>query len=387
MGKGGARRGRRSVTAGSRHPNPEAPIRAPRTRRFLILAEGSLGVFSAKTAVCVLRYRGSEVVAVLDSRAAGRPLRELVGFDHPAPVVATLEEGLRHRPDTLLIGIAPRGGGLPPAWRELLARSIDAGLDVASGLHVLLGDDPELAARAAARGVELIDLRRPPAAPRLPRETHAPPPHPRPFVILTVGSDCNVGKMTAALEITLAARAAGIEAAFGATGQTGILLAGRGIAVDRVISDFVAGATEELIDELGPVAWAVVEGQGSLLHPAYSGVTLGLLHGARPDAMILCHHVGRTRIEGYEVPLPPLPGLVRIYEEAAAWVKPAPVVGVALNGHGAPPGAVAALAAEFEAATGRPAADPLRQAGRLVAAIRAEAARLEEGRAAARSRA
>ena len=334
------------------------------------MAEGSLGVFSAKTAVCLLRYRGPEVVAVLDSTAAGRPLVALVGIDHAAPVVATLEEGLRSGADTLVIGIAPRGGGLPSAWRDLIARAIDAGLDVVSGLHVFLSDDPELAARAATRGVALIDLRRPPAELRLPRAASAPPPHPRPFVLLTVGSDCNVGKMTAALEVARAAQAMGIDAAFGATGQTGILLAGRGIAVDRVISDFVAGATEQLIDDLGPVAWAVVEGQGSLLHPAYSGVTLGLLHGARPDAMILCHHVGRRRIDGYDVTLPPLPEIVRLYETAAAWVQPAPVVGVALNGHGANPGALSELAAEFEAVTGLPAVDPLADAGRLVKAAR-----------------
>jgi uncharacterized NAD-dependent epimerase/dehydratase family protein len=334
------------------------------------LAEGSLGVFSAKTAVCLLRYRGPEVVAVLDSTTAGRPLRALVGIDHPAPVVATLEEGLRSGADTLVIGIAPRGGGLPAAWRETIARAIDAGLDVVSGLHFFLTDDAELATRAAKRGVALIDLRRPPADLRLPRSAGAPPPQPRPWVLLTVGSDCNVGKMTAALEVARAAQAAGIDAAFGATGQTGILLAGRGIAVDRVISDFVAGATEQLIDELGPVAWAVVEGQGSLLHPAYSGVTLGLLHGARPDAMILCHHVGRTRIDGYDVNLPPLPEIVRLYEAAAAWVQPAPVVGLALNGHGASPEALAALAAGFEAATGLPAVDPLVHAGRLVTAAR-----------------
>lgn len=306
------------------------------------------------------------MVGVLDSTSAGRPLREVVGIDHPAPVVESLAEGLRLRPNTLLIGIAPRGGGLPPAWRELIARAIDAGLDIVSGLHVFLGDDPELAARAAERQVALIDLRRPPAVLRLPREVEERAPHPRPFVVLTVGSDCNVGKMTAALEVVLAARAAGVDAAFGATGQTGILIAGRGIAVDRVISDFVAGAAEEIIDDLGAVEWAVVEGQGSLFHPAYSGVTLGLLHGARPDAMILCHHVGRTRIEGYGVRLPRLPEIVRVYEMAAAWVKPAPVIGLALNGHGAEAGVLSKLAAEFEAETGLPAVDPLRDARRLV---------------------
>jgi uncharacterized NAD-dependent epimerase/dehydratase family protein len=311
------------------------------------------------------------VVAVIDSQHAGRTLGEVLGFEHPAPIVGSLTAALAWSPSGLLIGIAPRGGGLPPAWRAVIREAIAAELDVVSGLHVFLADDPELGPLARARGVELVDLRRPPAALRLPREAGAAGPHPRPFVLLTVGSDCNVGKMTAALEITRAARAAGIEAAFGATGQTGILLAGRGIAVDRVISDFVAGAAEQIIDELGPVEWAVVEGQGSLIHPAYSGVTLGLLHGSRPDAMILCHHVGRTRIDGYGVPLPPLRELVRLYETAAGWVQRAPVVGLALNGVGAEPGALAALAAQFEAETGLPAADPLIGAERLVAGVRA----------------
>ncbi len=341
--------------------------------RYLILAEGALGVFSSKTAVGHLRYRGSEVVGVIDSRSAGRRLGEVLGFDHPAPIVASLAEGLALHPDALLIGIAPRGGGLPPAWRAIVREALSARLSVVSGLHLLLADDLELRALAQANGVELVDLRRPPEVLRLPREASQSAPHRRPFVLLTVGSDCNVGKMTAALEITRAARAAGIEAAFGATGQTGILIAGRGIAVDRVIADFIAGATEAIVDELGPVDWAVVEGQGSLLHPAYSGVTLGLLHGARPDAMILCHHVGRTQIDGYGIPIPPLPALIELYEMAAAWVKPAPVVGVALNQVGAAPGAAAALAAEFEAETGLPAADPMVEAERLVDAIQVAA--------------
>jgi uncharacterized NAD-dependent epimerase/dehydratase family protein len=330
-------------------------------------------VFTAKTAVCTLRYLGDEVVAVLDSSSAGKPLRDLIGIDHPAPVVATLDEGLRERPNALLIGIAPRGGGLPAAWRAVIARAIDSGLDVLSGLHVFLADDPDLSARAADRGVTLVDLRRPPDLLRLPREKGEAPPHRRPLVLLTVGSDCNVGKMTAALEVVLAARKLGIDAGFAATGQTGILIAGRGIAVDRVISDFVSGATEQLIDDLGPVEWAVVEGQGSLIHPAYSGVTLGLLHGARPDAMILCHHVGRERIQGYDVELPPLATLKRLYEVAASWIHPAPVVGVALNGHGAPSGALGELAVRIEAELRIPAVDPLAEATKLVEAVRVAA--------------
>jgi uncharacterized NAD-dependent epimerase/dehydratase family protein len=143
-----------------------------------------------------------------------------------------------------------------------------------SGLHLLLGEDSDLAACAARHEVALIDLRRPPARLRLPREVGAVP-RTAPFVVLTVGSDCNVGKMTAGLEVVRAAREAGIAAAFGATGQTGILIAGGGIAIDRVIADFIAGATEQVIDDCGPVEWVVVEG-GVAPPPGLLGVTLGL---------------------------------------------------------------------------------------------------------------
>jgi uncharacterized NAD-dependent epimerase/dehydratase family protein len=315
-----------------------------------------------------LRYRGDEVVAILDSTAAGSSTSQLLGVDTDRPVVADLESGLRHRPDTLVIGIAPRGGGLPSAWRTLVLAAIDAGLDIVSGLHTMLADDGEIAARAAARGVELVDLRRPPRELRLPREAGEPPRSP-PRVILTVGSDCNVGKMTAALEIVHAARARGVNAVMAATGQTGILIAGGGIAVDRVVADFMAGATEQLIDELGMADWVVVEGQGALLHPAYSGVVLAILHGARPDAMVICHHVGRHRISGYDVPIPGPARLLAIHEEAAAWVSPARVAAFALNAHGAVPEEVEAYVDRVRRETGRVAADPLTAGDALVEAI------------------
>src|SRR4030095_13425357 len=141
------------------------------------------------------RYGRDAVVAVLDSASAGRTAGEVIGVGGPIPIVATLGEALAFRPDTLLIGIAPRGGGLPAPWRAVIREAITAGLDVVSGLHIFLADDPELAALAQARGVLLTDLRRPPGAIPLPRESGVPAPHPRPFVLLTVGSDCNVGKM------------------------------------------------------------------------------------------------------------------------------------------------------------------------------------------------
>jgi D-glutamate N-acetyltransferase len=341
--------------------------------RFLILAEGAFGPETSKTANSAIRYIPAQVAGVLDGTAAGRTAQEVLGFGGPIPVVGTLEEGLRLRPTALLIGIAPRGGRLPVAWRGWIATAIERGLDVWSGLHSRLADDPDLAARARARGVRLQELRVPP--PDLPvsngraRDVDA-------LVVLTVGSDCNTGKMTAQLEILRALEARGVRTRFVPTGQTGILIAGAGIAVDAVVADFIGGAAEQLVLAAAPGADVVlVEGQGSLVHPGYSGVTLGLLHGTCPAAMILCHNASRHLIGEYHPgeawrAIPPLAQLVRVYEEAAAWVHPSKVIGVALNTHDLPPDAAAAAVEHAAHETGLPAVDPVRfGAAPLVEAI------------------
>lgn len=336
--------------------------------RFLILTDGQLGVFSSKTATSVLRYRGGDVAAVLDREHAGQSTARLLSVPVDAPIVATLAEGLQYRPTALLIGIAPPGGALPPEWRPVLREAIDAGLHVVSGLHALLGDDPELARMASERGVTLRDLRRPPEGCPIARGAAAST---RARRVLTIGSDCNVGKMVAALEIVTAARAAGADARFVATGQTGMLLGEGGVAIDRVIGDFMAGTVEQLVLEQGDAELVAVEGQGSITHPAYSGVTLALLHGGLPDAMVLCHQPGRATLRNQEAPIPPLPELVRLYEAVLRPLHPGRVVGLALNGVGIPDAELERAIAEAEAETGLPAVDVVRHgAGRLVEAIR-----------------
>lgn len=327
-------------------------------RRVLILAEGRFSVLDAKTAACVIRYAPGDVVGVLDSTTATRTVDQILGFGPPLPIVATLEEGLALGPDTFLIGVAPRGGALPPAWRDLVARALEAGLTVVSGLHTFLGDDPELARIAARSGARIVDLRRVPedlpVASRRAADVDA-------TVVLTVGTDCNVGKMTASVELTRAAERLGYRAAFAPTGQTGLFLGGRGIVVDRVIADFIAGAAEMIVLDNAPGHdFVFVEGQGSLLHPGYSGVTLGLLHGSMPDALILVHQPTRTHTLNDEIAILPLPEWVALHERMAGYLKPAPVAGVAINGWDLTEEEARAWADRIEAETGLPAVDPVK---------------------------
>jgi uncharacterized NAD-dependent epimerase/dehydratase family protein len=340
------------------------------SRRVAILAEGTLDFHHGKTAVSLLRYRPEDVVAVIDSENAGRTAQEALGLGGSIPIVASIEDTDPLHPGVLLIGIAPRGGGLPVTWRRQILYAIERGMDVVSGLHFMLNEDQEFRSAAGRQGVHLVDVRRPPddlsVAQLCPRRSGS-------RVITFVGSDCAVGKMTAALEVDRAARRSGLSTAFVATGQTGIMLEGEGIAIDRVIGDFMAGATERLVVEAAERAdWVLVEGQGSLLHPAYSGVTLALLHGSAPDAMILVHMLGHVQIDDYPVNIPSLDRLVRIYEEAAGWVKPAPVVGIALNTRGFGREEAHRAIADAERLTGLPATDPVRfEADKLVEAVRA----------------
>jgi uncharacterized NAD-dependent epimerase/dehydratase family protein len=359
----------------TRSPDPAGASAAhalvvPRgARRFVVLVEGSLGVLDAKTAIALLRYAPESVTALLDSTRAGQTAQDALGFGGAIPIVGTLDAALAGgNADALLIGIAPVGGQLPEGWRPTLLAALDRGLDLWAGLHAFLADDPALAARAQERGRTLVDLRRVPAelpvaAARV-RDVAA-------RVVLTVGSDCNTGKMTAAWEMVRELRTRGKRTEFVATGQTGILLAGRGLAVDRMVADFVAGAAEALVLDAAPEAdWVVVEGQGSLIHPGYSGVTLGLLHGALPHAMILCHQPTRREIRHGAIPIPPLPELVRRYEDALAPVRAGRVVAVALNTFDLDDAAARYEVDAACSATGLPVADPVRfGAGPLVDAL------------------
>lgn len=336
--------------------------------RIAILAEGTLEYHHGKTATSLLRYKPDDVVAVIDSENSGRTTGQVLDLGGNIPIVADIGAALQLHPDALLIGIAPTGGALPPLWRAQILQAIDHGLDVISGLHTMLNDDAQLSEAARRCGVTLHDVRRSP--PHL-EVARLAPRRPGSHVVTFVGSDCAVGKMTSALEIASAARRTGLKTAFVATGQTGIMLDGKGIAIDEVVGDFMAGATEAMVVEASQEAdWVFVEGQGSLLHPGYSGVTLALLHGSAPDSMIMVHQPGLEYISGYSVRIPPLDDLVRIYESAAAWVKPAAVVGIAMNTRELSPLETDRAIAEAEAVTGLPCTDPVKFGGdKLVRAL------------------
>ncbi len=343
-------------------------------RRIAILAEGHFEWHYGKTATGVIRYGNDQVVAVIDSTKAGQNVAQALGasFGEDIPVVRDINEALEYRPDTLLIGIAPMGGALPQEWRWQLLKAIDAGLDIVSGLHFFISDDEELRLAAEKRGVTIWDVRRPPEKKIVAQfAPHRPGSH----TVLLVGSDCAVGKMTAALELDREARRRGINSAFMATGQTGIMISGNGIPADRIISDFIAGLTEEMVLDLtNKHDWVFVEGQGALNHPGYSPVTLGLIHGSMPDAMIFCHKAGATAIEGYTYcPLPSLRRMIEINEDTVSWVRPerpCKVVGLALvTGHLSEQEALAAIK-QAEEETGLPATDVWRFGpGKLVDAL------------------
>ena len=320
-------------------------------RRYAILAEGWFAKQSAKTAHGLIRYGRDKVACVIDSTLTGKRLSDVLpDLGRDAPIVGTLDEALELSSTSILVGLAPPGGRLPAEWMETLKAAADAGIEIVNGLHQRL--TPEFP------GKPVWDVREPPEdIPLFSGEGFGVGPK----VALTVGTDSAIGKMTATLEIERAARDAGLSTEFVPTGQTGVIIGGWGICVDAVVSDFVAGASEQLVLEAAKTSpdLILVEGQGSLGHPAYSGVTLGLMHGSCPDCLILCSADPAEEVfRGVSRPSPAR--LARLYEEVAALVKPAPVVAVSLNTRGMEEEDARNLIAAVADETGLPAADPFR---------------------------
>lgn len=328
-------------------------------RRLVHLAEGQFHPKAAKTSVGVIRYGIHDTVAVIDSTLAGKTCRQVWGLNCDAPIVDGLDAAMRFKPDCLLIGTAPRGGALPEEWRAVILDAIGRGLDVYSGLHTFLSDDPEFSAAAKPRGVRLWDVRKSPRG--LPvglgncRWSKS-------YINLTVAPDCSMGKMTASLEIQRSLRKRGIRAEFVATGQTGILIAGRGYPIDAIAGDFMAGCVEKDCMELdGKCDVILVEGQGSLLHPGYSPVTLGLLHGCLPDSLTICHQPSRTELANdYNIPIPSLNVIAKMHADAVGWIKPTKAIGCALATYDVDEAAARKYVDEVKKDTGLPTTDTVR---------------------------
>jgi len=306
--------------------------------RALLDAKTARGIQQWRPELCIGQYR-------LDAETVDLGLPDMT----PAEAFAA---GAR----TMVIGVAPFGGGFAPDWIDPMVDALAGGLDLASGMHSRLTDEPRIAAAAREHGRALHDVRH--ASGRIPIATGRKRGGRR---LLTVGTDCAIGKKFTALAIHAALRDRGIDASFRATGQTGILIAGGGIAIDAVVADFAAGAAELLSPDNAPDHWDVIEGQGSLFHPCYAGVSLALLHGSQPDAIVVCHDPRRHHIDGY--PDYPLPSLARCIEAnlAAARLtnRDARCVGIALDTSGMDEGERAAAIAAATAETGLPAFDPI----------------------------
>ena len=327
-------------------------------RRYAVLAPGRFAR-DAKTAHGVIRYAPDPVVAVIDPEHTGKRVRDVVEYlESDAPIVANVGDALRYEPTALLVGTAPQGGALPPDWRASIRSAIDARLEIVSGLHDMLGDDDEFHTAARNAGTTIWDVRRPPQVPLFAGDAYgiAAP------VLLTIGNDCAVGKMTAALELVRAAAATGARAEFVPTGQTGVMVAGWGISVDRVVADFAAGAAEQLVLEAArrgghPI---IVEGQGAINHPAYAGVSSALLFGCAPDALVLVCDPTRKRLEGFTARCMSYDQTIEAHERLLSGVKPAPTVAIALNTRSLPLDRAIAEIDRARAETGLPVDDVVR---------------------------
>jgi uncharacterized NAD-dependent epimerase/dehydratase family protein len=327
--------------------------------RYLIYAQDQFGTPASKTGNSVIRYSATNVAAVLDASRAGRTSQDVLGYGGDIPVVASVDEGVRLGADSLLVGIALAAGGLPPALHDTIRRSLELGLDVWNGLHGFVGDDPELAAIAKGSGATIHDVRRPPAD--LPvgsgrvRELDQ-------TVLLAVGTDANIGKMTVMLQLRAALRERGVRAGFAPTGQTGIFIEGWGVCVDAVVADFIAGASEAVtIQAARDNDIVLVEGQGSILHPGYSGVSLGLLHGSLPHGLIACHQPSRSTFRHNAwLRIPPLTDVIQLHEAIANPLRQVRTIAVSLNTADLSDRDARAVIERTAEETGLPTTDPVR---------------------------
>ncbi len=331
-------------------------------RRILALAEGRFSPLKSKTANGAIIYLPNQVVAIVDRTKAGKTSQDILGYGGNIPIVATIEEGMKFQPTDLLIGIAPSGGRLPQEWRNWIKIALRNKLNILSGLHTILSDDEEFVRVARENNVAITDWRKIPHEYEVVSKGNYRTRKGK--TILTVGADCNIGKMTTMLEVYKEFQKRGLKSDFIGTGQTGIMISEKGIAVDAIISDYIAGSIEKCIDASNNEGYnyIFVEGQGALTHQGYSGVTLGLMHGTMPDAMIMCVQPTRTH-DDYGMKIPDVNRLIKLHEEVIGIFRTTKVVGIGINSIGLTDEQSKVEAKKLEDETGLPAVDAFRFGG------------------------
>ena len=326
-------------------------------RRIVILAEKKFGPLTSKMANSTVRYLNDEVVAVIDSANSGKTVEAVLGFGGEIPVYGTLDESFRHNPNTLLIGISPPGRKFPSTWYPIIIKAIQNKLHIISGLHEFLSEIAEFTVLAEKYRVKIVDLRKNNKPNLLARGVA------RKFrskIILTVGTHGNIGKMTTTIELVKEMQDRGKSADWVATGQIGKLIKGKGVPVDSIKGDFISGNVESAVGSAdGNYEYLFVEGQGSLQHLCYSPTAIGILHGALPDAMILCHRTD-IGVSEFGVNTDDLSRIIRLHEEMVSFVKPSKVIGICLNTYNLPDDESKELINEIQKSTGLPTTDPIK---------------------------
>ncbi|WP_029032764.1 N-acetyltransferase DgcN [Salinarimonas rosea] len=316
-------------------------------RPYLLFLGDARDALAAKTGLGIVDWRRDWVVGQL----------RLPGCNADAKLPdMTIAEGAAAGARTLVIGVVNAGGVLPDHWVDEVVAALDAGMDVAAGLHTRLGSVPAIAEAAARNGRQLFDVRH--SSERFATGKGNKRPGMR---LLTVGTDCSVGKKYTALALESGMRAAGFDADFKATGQTGVFISGRGVAIDAVVADFISGAVEWISPASAPDHWDLIEGQGSLFHPSFAGVSLGLLHGAQPDAFVVCHEPTRTTMRGVDTPLPTIGDVIHMTLSLGRLTNPAiRCVGIAVNTEKLAEDAARAELDRLARTYALPASDPVR---------------------------
>jgi len=343
-------------------------VRIALNQRVAILLHEQIKGTHGKTGLAILRYSEAQIVAVIDRENAGQSLTELTGIKRNVPIVSSVADSLQYKPEVLVIGMAPKGGVLPDDYWHELKDAVAAGMSVVNGLHTPLANMPDLKAQLKP-GQIIWDVRKEPANISIATGAARTLSCRR---VLTVGTDMSVGKMSTSLELHHASRLRLRRSKFLATGQTGLMLEGDGVALDAVRVDYAAGAVEQMVMRYGKnYDILYIEGQGSLLHPG-STATLPLIRGSQPTQMILVHRAGQTHVID-TVPIPPLSEVVKLYEAVAyagGAFAPTKVVGIALNTRHLDETAAKEAIAETKAKTGLPCTDAVRfGAGLLLDAV------------------